>query len=261
MFTKRDMARVRPEMAERIEESRVQIIQRGHDGAGRATDFLTEDLVGLAIAAYVLDGSVEGFRQQIAEATRLHIGLFRRFHAGAPLRREGDHKRPNAPPVATSLSAYVVSNEQHWAVFDALAGAQFKLAEELSALMGSVPSYDIANAYCFMLKHILANEPAAALPYVDALARVVPKKEKEPLVQMFRQIASPQPDPAEVQRLIVEIERSHQRDVRNEAPFIGGTERELLCMWGIALANLARYKGIIDHVEFSSEYIPTDLVV
>ena len=261
MFTKDWLASLRPEREMKIHQRQEQVKLRGNDNYGILTGSTSNDEKFLAVAAYVLDGSATEFRRHLVVAIELRIGLLRRHRSGTPLLREGDHMGPNCPPPDQAIWHGDVSNGKFQWMLYALAAARLDLAEELARLMGTVHTDPIGESYCQSIRFILLNQNEIARGHLEDLRIASPAKDNDEFYQMMMEITAVRPDPARVQELVRIMDRRHRHYARNEEPFLSGTEEELLCLWGIGLANLARYKRIVDRIEFSSELIPAELLV
>jgi hypothetical protein len=90
-----------------------------HDSGGGTSWDYRSALTFLAAADYFLRGDIKSFREKIAEATRVWIGVFDRAAKGEPI----------------SDSFITVMN--YMEVFIALAAGHFDLALELSQRMGN----------------------------------------------------------------------------------------------------------------------------
>lgn len=217
-------------------------IQAHGDRRGVLVANLADEILFLAVATYVLDGSVQGFRDKIAEAAELRLDLFRRHAAGE------------------DIWPFNVSNGVHDWMYYCLAAARFDLAMAWAQRIGNVASDEISNAYCLSLKHLLLGPPTVTRQHLATLAQVTPTGERNVYYRFMSELASDAPESTTIQDLVIACDRQHRRETKSDNTFVAGTEQEVLCLWGIGLANLARHRGLVGPITFESELLPADLV-
>lgn len=217
------------------------------DKNGSATNAMVGTLRFLAVADYAMEKSVDAFRQGLTEATRSSAHLFDRFDAG-----------DTVSPSYVSMMAYKE-------LFSALASGDKVLSEAFAAKMGGRNEierqydrpFDIALGYA--LKSILAQDDLSAKRYVEALE--VASKESENAdfrgyAVVLRAILNR--DEGMAKAGFSELIAGHKRQSKGGGLF-KDTADELLSVWGIGLANLARMRGLM--VEPNDPLIPTELLV
>lgn len=217
------------------------------DSNGSASNSLAGTLRFLAVADYSLDKSVEAFRSQAIEATELRRCLFERFDSGDP------------------VSPSYVSMMSYKSVFNALAAGNGDLAKSFATSMGgrdSVESeydrpFDIALGYS--LKSLLVADDLAAAQWIkefSAACREPDNADFQGYAKVLQAVLDKDSESAAqgVEDVIV----GHKRQSK-----VGGlfkdTEDELLCVWGIGVANLARLRGV--PIQVDDPLIPSDLLV
>jgi hypothetical protein len=202
------------------------------DKDGSTSDSLAGSLRFLGVADYVLDKNVAAFRGQLSEAAMLRLRLFERFDAGETI-----------SPSYVSMMAYKT-------LLNALAAANEGLAQNLAERMGGRDSieaeydrlFDRAFGYC--LKGIVVHDAAGAQRALQDLERACKEPENRDFkgyVKAFRAIVDLNADV--LPQAFEEIVAGHRKQSLATGLF-KDTEDEVLCVWGLAVANLARSNGL-----------------
>jgi hypothetical protein len=117
--------------------------------------------------------------------------------------------------------------------------------------------FDMAFGYA--LKNILVSDIAAAKKWIEAFEVSCQESENTDFkgyAKVLRAILNQDAEAAEVG--FVELLSGHKRQCKSGGLF-KDTEDEVLCVWGIGMANLARMQGVA--VSLDDRLIPTDLLV
>lgn len=217
------------------------------DKDGGASNSLAGTLRFLAVADYVLDKDVEAFRSKLAEAAILRKRIIERFDAGEPV-----------SPSYVSMMVYKV-------LFNALASGDRVLTKELAALMGGREEieseydrpFDIALGYA--LKNIIAMDDVSALQQVEMLEAACQESANfdfKGYPAILRAILNQ--DRAAADAGLRELIAGHRRQCSGRGLF-NNMEDEMLSVWGVGLANLARMRGV--PVGSVDPLIPVDILV
>lgn len=202
------------------------------DKTGSASNSLAGSLRFLSVADYVLGKDVSAFRGQLSEAAMLRLKLFERYEAGEPI-----------SPSYVSMMAYKP-------LLNALAAANQGLAQDLAAHMGGRDAieaeydrlFDQAFGYC--LKGIVVHDAAAARRALQDLEQACKESENSDFkgyVMALRSIIERDADV--LPQAFEEIVAGHKKQSVGTGLF-KDTEDEVLCVWGVAVANLARWNGL-----------------
>lgn len=227
---------------------RQQPKREDYDRTGNATSGEMRDHHFFAIAEYILHGDVTSFRRHLIEAAKLRISLFDRYDAGT----------------LQDDSSYVTMNAQDQ-LFDVLAAGDFVVAEAFARRLGGRLDIEKENdlpirwTLGYTLKYCVLND-------LDAFQRWLPQLQNacqnrkcqgfEGFAVVFRAILERNLTQADAGMLA--LADGHRRLSRDHAWF-AETEDELLSIWGIGMANLARHRGL--NVSAIPPYIPADLLV
>lgn len=216
------------------------------DRDGSASDSLAGSLRFLAVADYVSDKNVSAFRELLSEAARLRLKLFERFDAGEAI-----------SPSYVSLMAYKP-------LLVALAAGNEAVAQALAERMGGREPIEVEydrpfdRAFGQSLKAIVIRNTTDAQRALHLLDQAC----KEPENIDFKGYAKAlhsiiERDARVLQQAFDEILAGHKRQSVGAGLF-NGTEDELLCVWGVAIANLARWNGLT--VPAPGALIPAELI-
>ena len=213
---------------------------------GSAADSLAGSLRFLGVADYVLDKNVAAFRGQLSEAAMLRLKLFERFDAGEPI-----------SPSYVSMMAYK-------ALLNALAAANEEMAQSLAEHMGGREAieaeydrrFDRAFGYC--LKSIVVHDATAARQALQDFEKACKEPENGDFKGYVKALSSIIDRTANVlPHAFEEIVAGHKKQSVGTGLF-KDTEDEVLCVWGVAIANLARWNGL--PVPSANPLLPSELM-
>jgi hypothetical protein len=216
------------------------------DKDGSASDSLAGSLRFLAVADYVLDQNVSAFGQQLSEAAEFRLRLFERFDAGEAI-----------SPSYVSMMAYK-------SLLSALASGNEAVVQALAARMGGRDAieleydrpFDRALGQC--LKSILAKDVSTAQGALETFEQACKEAENvdfKGYAKVLRCILNGETHL--LQEGFDEILTGHKRQCVGSGLF-KDTEDEVLCVWGVGIANLARWNGL--PAPASSELLPVELI-
>jgi hypothetical protein len=217
------------------------------DKYGSCSSMLALDLRFFGVADYFLNRNVESFRSQLSEAAELRIRMFERYERGEP------------------LDASYVTMLSYKELFNALAAANLPIAKSLAQHMGGRHEiekqhdhpFDYAMGYT--LRTFVLDDFEKMKKWTAALAaacRDTNMNDFDGYVQVFEAMLSG--DAAIASHGLSAIVAGHKRQRKGKGVFVN-TEDEVLCVWGVGLANLARSRGVL--VEGVPPLIPGDLLV
>ena len=217
------------------------------DRNGAASNSLGGTLRFIGVADYNLKGDKEAFRANLREAALLAKQLFNRFDAGEAIARS------------------YVSMLSYKALFNALAAGDFELARELAGKMGgrkSVESeYDhpFDRVFGYTLKSFVLDDVKAAqkwLPEFKVICADRNNADFRGYCEVFEGIQAQ--DLSKAQEGLVAIAKGHKNQSKGGGVF-ENCEDEVLSVWGVGVANLARISGL--PVESPDPLIPADLLI
>jgi hypothetical protein len=215
-----------------VVQLRVNQSMPDRDKDGSASDSLAGSLRFLGVSDYALDKNVQAFREQLSEAATLRLTLFERFDAGEPI-----------SPSYVSMMAYKP-------LLNALAANKQALARDLAMRVGGRDAieaeydrpFDRALGYC--LKSILAGDAARAqraLQEFDQACKEAENVDFKGYAKALRAIVDRSADL--LPQGFEEIIAGHKKQSVGSGLF-KDTEDEVLCVWGLGIANLARWNGL-----------------
>jgi hypothetical protein len=223
------------------------VLDASKDRKGRGSSMLSSSLRFLGVADYVLKKDVAAFRTQLTEAAQLRRNLFDRFEAKEPI-----------SPSYVSMLAYRE-------LLNALAAGNTHLSKQFAAQLGGRDAiekdndlpFDIALGYT--LKSLLMSDAAKADRYLqelEATSQTSANIDFKGYVAVLRAILNQDVDAAK--NGFVEIIAGHKKQCKGSGLF-KDTEDEVLCVWGVGVANLARMHGVV--VEINDPLIPSELII
>lgn len=216
------------------------------DKDGSCTDMLAQDLRFFAVADYYLKHDLDSFRRQLSEAAALRNELFCRYNEGEP------------------IDDSFVSMLSYKSLFDSLAANNMEVAKNLSLNMGGRDTleqkYD--HPFDYAMGYTLR---AFVLHYLDEMERWLPKlviaceasnlKDFSGYTQVFQGILENNTNLVnDGFRLIIS---GHLNQTKANGVF-ADTDDEILCVWGIGMANLAVSYQI--EVKAIPPLLPEDLI-
>jgi hypothetical protein len=214
------------------------------DETGTATFMQGGGARHLGILLYFVEHDIKGFKSGLRKSAENQLSLFERFAAGEPITR-------------TNMT--IGSFRE---VYDALAAGDYALAQRLSAHVGRWTVLDAEfqlksiAAFGRMLKAFVdgASEEECRAATSASLRTMAKDFDGYPMV--FNALLDRDLDAA--QKGFAAIIAGHKRASKGKGDFVG-TDDELLCVWGLGLANLCHWRGLA--VEINDPLIPAELLV
>jgi len=200
----------------------------------------------LAVADYVVHKNVTAFRRQLSEAAALRITLLERFDGGE------------------AISPSYVSMMTYKPLLGALAANNEAVAQTLASRMGGREAiereYDrvFERAFGLCLKSILAKDASTAQGAMQAFEHACKQRgnvDFQGYAYALRCIVNNESHL--LQEAFEEIIAGHRRQSVRRGLF-HQTEDEMLCVWGVGVANLAQWNGL--PAPAPSALLPGDLV-
>lgn len=234
------------ERLEDIPYLRANAENQGIDRNDRAISRLNSALRFLANAEYLLHKDVTKFRANMTEATRLRIQLFERFEAGGAIDKS-----------YVSMMAYKD-------LFYALATGDGKLSQTLANHMGGREQIEqdfdspFAIAIGYTLKYLVLADDSSAKPWLEKLKFACKGDYANfvSLANLLEAILNKNSDAmnAAFPAFLVD----YKKECKGRGMF-SDSEEEMLSVWGVGLANLARMRGM--SFNWENELIPASLLV
>ncbi|MEX0715483.1 MAG: hypothetical protein WD066_02805 [Planctomycetaceae bacterium] len=237
-------------VAERLEHIKIiEAKQRDpeEDKAGWYSAALSEDMRFFGIAAYVLDGDVDAFRSKLTESARLYLTLFERFERGE---LSGDSW---------------ISMLSHKHLFDSLAAGAKNLATSFASHMGGrdkiekKTDHPFDRAMGYTLRAFVLNDRAQIEVWTPQFIERCERTRASAFLgygKVFQAIL--EENTAAANEGLQAIVKGHRKQSKGRGIFAGIVD-EVLCVWGIGMANLARWRGLA--VDPIPPLIPGDLLV
>lgn len=201
----------------------------------------------LAVAAYCFQHDIQSFRDQLSESARYRKMLF--------------EKREQGEPIDDSY----VSMHSFQHVLNALAAANFNLAKSFVKLMGGRNEIELAHDHPFdralgyCLKAVILDDEYTYAKWLSKMYEASTEKQVVRLAGYADALkAIHDRDKDAFDQAIQKIVTDHKVLCRKGGLFDNNPD-EIICLWGLGLVNLARFKGL--DVHFNHEYIPGDLIV
>jgi len=217
------------------------------DKNGSCSSMLALDLRFFGVAEYVLSHNIESFRSQLSEAAQIRDRLFNRFDNGEPI--DGSY--------VTMLS--------HKSLFDALAAGDMETAKALASHMGGRDALEqehdhpFDHAIGYTLRAFVLNDSGQMQEWpakLNAVCAETAMTDFNGYGQVFQAILAN--DSAAANEGLKTVVKGHQKQSKGKGVF-AVTEDEVLCVWGIGMANLAISHGL--QMEGISSLIPQELLV
>lgn len=205
------------------------------DRQGSAISMVSYDYRFVGIAKYILHNDVTAFRHGLADSARIQDALFKRFESGEPID-----------------DSYVSMLSYKW-LFDALAAGDLPLARSLAGHMGGRDKIEKEHDHPFdyhlgyTLKWFVLGDREQMARWAEKFEAICEQKDNADFrgyARMFHAILSADADAA--QSALAALAAGHQRQSKGRGVF-SDSDDELLCVWGIGMANLARSRGLAVH--------------
>lgn len=236
------------------------------------------DLKRFAVGEYYLRHDIATFKSNLAEAAKLYIGLFERSSGALPVENvvtEVSKDQLFASP--KSAAAEAVSDDPDYVLpslltmvtfeelFNALASGDQGVAERLAGLMGAhldpEQPYDepLDHHLGWALKYLVDDAPnTVRRAWIDRLTVYVQAKRPTLMGYPLVMQAILDRDLAAAQAGFAELLKGHRKESRAGKLF-GDSVDEIVGVWGVGLANLARWRGL--PIDPQDDLIPSDLLV
>lgn len=216
------------------------------DRTGSASNMVASALRLLAVSEYHLNHDVRAFRELLAECANVRLRMFERYDEGG------------------EISPSYVSMISYKAIFNALAANNIELAKALSERIGGREEvegeydrpFDIALGYA--LKSVVLGGDHSADKSLSLLATECGRSTNQDFrgyELALRGIMNS--DARLVRQGLASIVDGHRRQCRAGELF-SDMEDELICIWGLGVANLARSRHVV--IDALPPLIPADLI-
>lgn len=245
---------------------------------GVIESYKSDDLKRFAVGEYHLRHDISIFKSNLSHSASLYVNLFERNKGDIPTsdvviemdldellasaERERFTKQTNPPGyVLPSLLTMVTFKE----LFNALASGDLQLAQQLARLMGAhldpEKSYDepLDHYLGWALKYMVDDTPdTVRREWISRFATWA--KTERPTLNGYALVmqAILDRDLLAAKEGFETLLKGHRREIRSGKLF-ADTVDEIICVWGVGLANLARWRGL--PVAPKDELIPADLLV
>lgn len=197
----------------------------------------------LAVAEYVVDGNIEGFRSTLTESAQIRLSLLKRYSRGEPI-----------SPSFVSMSVFT-------AVLDFLAAGDFQGAEQIAVYVGNHPSDDhpFDLAFGHALKAVVLEDKQSASSRCRALSKLLEKNENRDFTGYGNALAAIlDHDSQQLGSALQAVVKGHIRQSKNRGLFRYKVDAAL-CVWGLGVANLATHHGL--NPIAVPPLIPSDLLI
>ncbi len=222
--------------------------EKKDDKTGIASSMLVLTLRFIGIAEYIVEHNVLSFKNRLNESSSLMKDLFERFNSGEP--------------IDESFVAMLSYKE----LFNSLAAGNFELAQSLASLMGGRDAIekDHDHPFDYALGYTLraavlnrADELNYRIKEFESITDESENKDFRGYTVSFKGILSRNDSITnEGLKLIVE---GHKNQCKRGGVFASSIADKALCVWGIGMANLARFYSI--ESTSTPPLIPDDLLV
>ena len=216
------------------------------DPCGDQTSLLIMAHRFIGVASYFVHKDVDIFRNQLARSVECQIKLFNRFMNGDDIPR-----------------SYVAMTGSVKSLFDSLASGQIELSYLLAQMMGgrvdieAVHDHPFDRVLGYALKSVVLKDNLME-ERIEEFGRICHKKGNFGFSGYYFALKSiVDADVKGANKSLGEIVKSHIKQSKGRGIF-AETVDEVLCVWGIGVANLMRSRGII--VEHHSDLIPKQLM-
>jgi hypothetical protein len=168
--------------------------------------------------------------------------------------------------VGDSISASYLSLLNYKHVFAALAAGEWNQARTLAELIGNWGEKDKEMVHPFdyffgmTLKHVVLEDKDKSLEFLQDFREVCEKEDMQDFLgygDVFQAILDQNLQAA--QDGLQRIATGHEKQGKGRGIFSDLVDDQLLCVWGIGMANLCRNRGL--PVEGIPPLIPDDLLI
>lgn len=218
------------------------------DRNGQNTRSLISDYGFLANAYYLLNNDVNAFRDYLMRVASLAERLFKRHSAG------------------DSISASYLSLLNYKHILASLAAGEWEQARALAELVGNWGEKDKEMVHPFdyffglTLKHVVLEDKEKSLQFLQDFREVCEMEDMQDFLgygDVFQAILDQNLKAA--QDGLQRIATGHEKQGKGQGVFANSVDDQLLCVWGIGMANLCRNRGL--PVDGIPPLIPEDLLI
>lgn len=234
------------EFREDIDFLEAKALDPKEDKGGYAMS-LGDSLRFIGVAEYVLNGDIASFRSKLAASANGRLQLFQRYETGEPISK-----------------SYMAMLSYKW-LLDALAAGDFSMAHDLASMMGGRDAlereYDHPFDYAlgYALRAVVLGEAGEMAERIPAFRHECTKRGNAnfmPYAELFAAIAKGDVEAAN--QSLKQLVELHKKESKGRGIF-RDSEDEVVCVWGLGVANLARHRGLA--VNPVPPLIPEDLLV
>jgi len=218
------------------------------DRNGQNTRILMDDYDFLGKAYYLLNNDISAFQDYMSRVAPLTEKLFQRQAAG------------------DSIDASYLSLLNYKHIFAALAAGEWEQARTLAELVGNWGQRDKEMVHPFdyffglTLKHMVLEDKEKSLACLQEFRKICEEKDMQDFLgycDVFQAILDQ--DLRAAQDGLQRIATGHEKQGKGRGVFANSVDDQLLCVWGIGMANLCRNRGL--SVDGIPPLIPEDLLI
>ncbi len=200
----------------------------------------------IGVARYALEGEAQALISGLKNSGKLELELVRRFEKGDP------------------ISASYVSMILYQSLFSVLASGDLTLSKEFASAMGGRDAIErkhdnpFTYAMGYTLKYFVLLDTKEMKVWSKKLSDLCAQKDNKDFIgyaDAFEAIL--QKDSKALNKAFEKLLQGHRNQSKGNGLF-AVSEDELLCVWGVGLANLAVYHGL--EVLVKDPLFPRDLV-
>ncbi|HLN30640.1 MAG TPA: hypothetical protein VK395_23065, partial [Gemmataceae bacterium] len=226
---------------------RSNVADRAKDRDGSSSHGLALHLRFLGSADYVLHADVNTFKAHLTEAATIILGLLKRYDRGE------------------SIDASLVTMLTYKDLFDALAAGDMELARSLAQHMGGRDELEkkhdhpFDRALGYTLRAFVLNQPQEMTKCAadfSIICKEADNADFQGYAHVFNAILTK--NVAMANEGLQQILQGHKHQSKRGGVF-KDTVDEILCVWGVGIANLARSDDLF--VQGLPPLIPPDLLI
>jgi hypothetical protein len=216
------------------------------DRAGTATNLAAGAIRFIGVAQYALNHDIAACRANLLEAAKTRLRLIERFARGEPI----------SPSYVTMMN--------YKSLFDALASCDMEVPKAIASRIGGRHEIEMEHdhpfdyAFGYTLKAFVLSNPEEMQQWTQKFSVVCEAKENmdfQGYAQVFQGVL--ERNAAMVENGLKAIVKGHGRQSKGKGVF-KDSEDEVLCVWGLGMAKLARAYGL--SVDGEPPLIPNDLL-